>query len=357
MSLLQKVKDTTNSGSQRPLETSVVQPCDLESSSAANVIPHVTVPCLPSSIYQSTPLTSAILSTDVAALPSPSCNQISFGSQKGIPLGSSTAFPSVHSLMSETVASVSDVFSTVLSSTSTRSITTDVKHQISSVTKSFTISLVQHQKPIAVTALHSNIQTQLMSVSKPVAFGLIQSHLTGSKTPSCTALSSTSSVPSLPLASTLSCSDNLWPQSKAVVFPQSSFQTEGSKTKIVALQQLPKSLNLPSLSTTHLQQQVKSLKHQQQQQSSDTANTISTGYSLAVLQTSSDLCAATTSTSSRPFVTGPFQLHQQNHSNVILPGTVIYFVNLCCAILHLCMWFYVHVYLNVFLLITLYGKF
>lgn len=318
------MKDTTNSASQKPLEASVVQPCALESSSAAIAIPQVTVPCSPSSIYQPIPLTSAVLSTDVAALPSPSCNQISIGSQKGMSLGSNIAFPSVHSLVSETAASESDVFSAVLSSIPTKSVTTDVKHQTSSVTKSFTISLVQHQKPIAVTALHSNIQTQLMSVSKPVAFGLIQPHLTGSKiSSSCTALSSTSSVSSLPLASTLSCSDNLWPQSKAVVFPQSSFQTEGSKTKIVAVQQLPKSLNLPSLSTTHLQQQVKTFKHQQQQQSSDTANTISTGYSLAVLQASSHLCAATTSTSSRQFVTGPFQL-QQNHSNVILPGTVIY---------------------------------
>lgn len=240
---------------------------------------------------------------DVAAYLSSSGNIISLGgSQKGLTISMSTATvaaASVPSSMSKALAG------DALISMPTKTTNVDVRlHQVSSVGKPFTISLVQQQKPVATTTLPSNIQHHLLSGSKPVSFNLIQSHLTGPKTATNSApcfMTSTSSSSTTP-------SDIVWPQSKAILFPSPSSQADSSKPKIVSLQHLAKASHLPS-TASQLQHQIKAL----QQHPGTSAHA-----PIAVLQTSSRLVGAGTTT--KPLVTGVIQ-HQHRLSNVIqMPG-------------------------------------
>lgn len=242
---------------------------------------------------------------DVAAYLSSSGNIISLGgSQKGLAISMSTASAaaaSVPSSMSKTAAG------DALISMPTKTSNVDVRlHQVSSVGKPFTISLVQQQKSVAVTSLPSNIQHHLLSGSKPVSFNLIQSHLTGPKTnsASCSTMSSTAASSS----SSASSSDIVWPQSKAILFPSPSSQgADSSKPKIVSLQHLAKASQLPS-TASQLQHQIKALQQQHPGASAHAP--------IAVLQTSSRLMGAGTTT--KPLVTGVIQHHQQQRlSNVI----------------------------------------
>lgn len=245
---------------------------------------------------------------DVAAYLSSSGNIISLaGSQKGLAISMSTAAAaassSVPSSMSKAMAG------DALISMPTKTTNVDVRlHQVSSVGKPFTISLVQQQKSVAVTTLPSNIQHHLLSGSKPVSFNLIQSHLTGPKTAANSAsCSTTSSAASASSSSSTTSSDIVWPQSKAILFPSPSSQADSSKPKIVSLQHLAKASQLPS-TASQLQHQIKALQQQQQHPG------VSAHAPIAVLQTSSRLVGATTTT--KPLVTGVIQ-HQQRLSNVI----------------------------------------
>lgn len=233
---------------------------------------------------------------DVAAYLSSSGNIISLGgSQKGlaISMSTATAAASVPSSMSKALAG------DALISMPTKTTNVDVRlHQVSSVGKPFTISLVQQQKPVATTTLPSNIQHHLLSGSKPVSFNLIQS-LTGPKTATNSAPCSTSST-----SSSTTPSDIVWPQSKAILFPSPSSQADSSKPKIVSLQHLAKASHLPS-TASQLQHQIKAL----QQHPGTSAHA-----PIAVLQTSSRLVGAGTTT--KPLMTGIIQ-HQQRLSNVI----------------------------------------